>query len=74
MTTDTTPNTPAPRHDDHRELRRHLLLLWLLAVGTALAFTGYVFHRHPGFRETAVAVGGVGTFLLTTVLAARGRR
>ncbi|WP_101255814.1 hypothetical protein [Streptomyces barkulensis] len=74
MTTDTTPNTPAPHHDDHRELRRHLLLLWLLAVGTALAFTGYVFHRHPEFRETAVAVGGVGTFLLTTVLAARGHR
>lgn len=74
MTTDTTSNTPAPRRDDHHELRRDLLLLWLLAAGTALAFAGYVFHRHPEFRGTAVAVGGVGTFLLTAVLAARGRR
>ncbi|MFP8907540.1 hypothetical protein [Streptomyces atacamensis] len=74
MTTDTTSNTPAPHRDDHHELRRHLLLLWLLAVGTDLAFTGYVFHRHPEFRETAVAAAGVGTFLLTTVLTARDHR
>lgn len=71
ITTTTEPDAPhLPEPDPGRDR-----LLHRLATGAlGLAFLGYVFHRHPAFRETAVAVGGVGTFLLAAVLAARSRR
>lgn len=58
----TPPRTPDP--DPHRLL--HRLVTGLLV----LAFLGYVLHEHPALRETAAAVGGVGSLILAGVLAA----
>ncbi|GAA2418541.1 hypothetical protein GCM10010420_56370 [Streptomyces glaucosporus] len=64
----TPPRIPDP--DPGRDRLLHRLVTGVLA----LALLGYVFHQHPTVRETAVAVGGVGPFLLASVLATRGRR
>lgn len=66
-TTDPTPpQTPQP--DPNRLLHR------IVTGALALAFLGYVVHEHPALRETAAAVGGLGTLLLAAVLALGHRR
>lgn len=62
----TPPRAPEPSRDR--------LLHWIVTGLLALGFVGYVVHEHPALRETAAAVGGLGTLLLAAVLAiGRGR-
>ncbi|MFI2764315.1 hypothetical protein ACH5A3_36610 [Streptomyces echinatus] len=58
----TPPRGPDP--DPHRLL--HRIMTGLIA----LAFLGYVLYEHPALRETAAAVGGLGTLVLAAILAA----
>ena len=70
MTT-TEPNPPRiPEPDPGRDR----LLHWLITGGMVFVFLGYLLHQHPAYRETAAALGSIGSPLLATVLAARGRR
>ncbi|MET9423373.1 hypothetical protein ABZY06_22045 [Streptomyces sp. NPDC006540] len=56
----TDPTPPQPSRD-----RLH----WITTGLLALAFLSYVVHEHPALRETAAAVGGLGTLLLAAALA-----
>lgn len=69
-----TATDPTPPRAPEPEPSRDRLLHWIVTGLLALGFVGYVVHEHPALRETAAAVGGLGTLLLAAVLAVgRGR-
>lgn len=71
MTTTDPASTPPPAPEPGQEKSRllHHVVTALLAAG----FIGYVLYQHPALRETAAALGGLGTLVLGLVLAARNR-